>query len=426
MSPRIRTPRRAPAIALALIVLPALILFACVQATPTPVVPTAGPTAAIVPPTDAPAAPTAEPEPKEPYRIGAVLSVTGFAAPAGDNERKGVLLAVDQINAAGGIDGHPVELLLEDDESDPTKAVAAMLKLTGEGNVAAILGPSFSSAAMASLDAIRNGGVPVLAMVGAAQVTQAGIPNIFRVAPTDAITVRVILDYLANQLKVKKLGILHLSDAYSTGGAEAFRTLAPNYGMEVVARESGQPSDTDYTTQLINLMGSDAEALLIWFAGPNGAAAAKNATQLGISVPLIFPSSINRSFLEAAGESAEGIVFAGSKFSVAAQLPEGDPQYEAIQKFTQVYQAAYNAPPDMFGGFGWDAAYITFEALARAGSADPSAVFAALEETGHVGVTGKYYWTPADHDGLSPDSMTLITVEGGAFVLATTAVASGN
>lgn len=424
MSPRIRTPRRAPAVALALFLLPALILSACAQATPAPVVPTAVASAAIapptqLPPTEAPAAPTATPEPLEAYRIGAVLSLGGYAAVIGDNERKGLELAIEQVNAAGGIDGHPVELLLEDDESDPTKAVAAMLKLIAEGNLAAIIGPSTSSAALASMDAIRSGGIPVVTMAGAAQISQTGNPYVFRAAPTDAVTVRVVLDYLKYDLGVTKLALLHTADAFGVGGADTIAELAPSFGMEVVAREAGQPTDTDFTTQLTNIKATDAEALFIWAgSGPPAAAAAKNVTQLGITLPLFFPSGTNQAFVEAAGESANGIRFAGPKIAVVSQLPEGDPQSGPIRTFAGLFNAAYGTPPDLFSGLGWDAANAVIEALARAASGDPTAVWEALNQTSYSGVTGVYYWSPADHDGYSPESLLVVAIEGGKFVLA--------
>ncbi|MFQ5340116.1 MAG: ABC transporter substrate-binding protein [Anaerolineae bacterium] len=400
MYTRTRTLHPLSGIRLAVLMLAALVLSACAQATPV-------------------AQPAATSAPLEPYTIGALLSVTGGAAPAGDNERKGVLLAIEQVNAAGGINGHPVKLVLEDDGTDPTKTVAAMLKLTTEDNVAAIIGPSTSTTTMASMDANRASDVPVLAMAGAAAVTQAGNPNIFRVAPTDAVAVTVSLDFIANTLKATKLAILYVEDTYSKGGADAFSRLAPNYGMEIVATEShGDLTNLDLTPELTNIKATDPEVLIVWFCGPGQAAAAKNVTQLAFDVIQVHPTCTQMPFVQAAGESAEGILFAGPKFVVANQLPEDDPQYKAIQKFSELYQKAYGEPPVLFSGFGWDAAQTVFEALARAGTDDPAAVRAALEETRYVGVTGSYFWTPADHDGLGPESLAVIKIENGGFVLA--------
>jgi branched-chain amino acid transport system substrate-binding protein len=373
------------------------------------------PTQPAKPAATVPPQPTSAAKPAEPYYVGAVLSVTGGGAPAGENERKGVLLAVKQINAAGGIGGRPLEVLIEDDESDPTKAVAAFLKLSSDKRVSAILGPSTSTAAMAAIDTIKKGNVPVLAMVGAAQVVEAGKPNVFRVAPTDAVAVTAIMEHLSKKLKVSKLALLSTADAYSTGGADAIAALAPKYNIQIATHEKGQPTDTDFTPQLTKIKASGAEAVIVWFCGAPEIAASKNITQLGIKIPQIHATCVQKPYVDGAGASAEGVLFAGPKFAVASQLPESDAQSKAIQSFAKLYQTTYNEPPVLFSGFGWDATYLVAEALGRAKSGDPAAVKAALEQTKFTGTTGIYNWTASDHDGLGPESMAIIVIKSGNF-----------
>ncbi len=364
--------------------------------------------------------PTATPapaatKPSEPYYIGAVLSVTGGAAPAGENERKGILLAAKQINAAGGIGGHPLEVLIEDDESDPTKAVSAFLKLSNDKRVSVLLGPSTSTAAMAAIDTIKKGTVPVLAFVGAAQVVDAGKPNVFRVAPTDAVAVTAIMEHLSKKLKVTKMAILSTADAYSTGGADAITALAPKYNIQISASEKGQPTDVDFTPQLTKIKASGAEAVIVWFCGAPEIAASKNMTQLGMKMTQVHATCVQKPYVDGAGASAEGVLFAGPKFGVAGQLAATDAQYKALQDFTKLYQDAYKEAPVLFSGFGWDATYLAAEAIGRAKSGDPAAVKAALEQTKFVGTTGIYNWTATDHDGLGPESMAIIVIKDGKF-----------
>src|SRR3990172_3219724 len=224
----------------------------------------------------------------EPYKIGAVVSATGAAAPLGEPERKTLLMEVEKINKEGGVNGHEIELFIEDDESNPTNANTAASKLIDENKVIIVLGGTITPSTLGMKTITAKSKIPHISMAAGIPITQAE-PNehVFRTAQSDAVAVQKVLDYLSDTLKVKKIAILHDANAFGTSGKDELTKGAPKANLEIVATESYKTEDTDMTSQLTKIKGANPDVVVVWGTNPGPAIAAKNMKQLQMTVPYV-------------------------------------------------------------------------------------------------------------------------------------------
>jgi branched-chain amino acid transport system substrate-binding protein len=320
-------------------------------------------------------------EAKEPYKIGAVVSVTGPAAPLGEPEKKTLLMETEKINEAGGINGHKIELFIEDDESNPANAATAVSKLIDEKGVIAILGGTITPSTMAMKTETAKTKTPHISMAAGVQITEAPNEWIFRTAQSDAVAVQKVIDYLSKSLKVKKFAILHDSNGFGQSGADELQKRAPRAGLEVVATEKYNTEDANMTSQLTKIKGTAAEVVVVWGTNPGPARAAKNMKELGMTIPFVGSHGIaNMKFIELAGDAAEGVVFPAGKIIVSSSA-SGE-QAEVIEGFMSDYKAKYNEGANSFAGHAYDAFHILVKALEKAGG-DKEALRNAIENIGY-------------------------------------------
>ena len=165
-----------------------------------------------------------------------------------------------------------------------------------------------------------------------------------------------------------------------------------------------------------------AQALICWTIGPAGARVAKNVRQLGLQMPLYqCHGQPDPKYIELAGEAAEGSIMPSTKLMVVDQLPESDPQKAVIKDFLVLYKDVYQYdkqyPINTHSGYAWDAIYLLANAMRQVGT-EPEALRSAIEQTkGYVGISGIYNLTPEDHNGLGTDSLVMVKVEKGKWVL---------
>jgi branched-chain amino acid transport system substrate-binding protein len=222
---------------------------------------------------------------------------------------------------------------------------------------------------------------------------------------------------------LKKVALLTAADGFGKDGGRWLTKLAADYGLEVVAQESFGPKDTDMTAQLTKLKNAKPQAIVTWTIGPAGAIVAKNKAQLGIVLPLFQCHGLpDPKYIELAGKASEGDRMPATKLMVVDELPDNDPQKPVIQEFVKLYTETYNYdkefPINTHSGYAWDAITIVANAMKKAGT-DPQALRAAIEQTkGYVGISGIYNITAEDHNGLAVDSMVVLEVKDGKFVMA--------
>jgi branched-chain amino acid transport system substrate-binding protein len=363
----------------------------------------------------------------EPIKIGAFYSLSGPAAAIGTPTQLVTQMVVEKINKEGGINGRPIELVVGDTESDPTKAVMVAKKFINVDKVAAIIGPDRTDLGMAVKKLIEEAGIPTIMTVGGDPVIMGGGPLgtfkwVFKSPQRSSVAVEKLFQYLQKQ-NIKKIALISASDGFGKDGKSWLDKLAPKYGLTIVADESFNPSDTDMTSQLTKITTHNPEAIVCWTIGPAGAIVAKNAKQLNIKTPLFQCHGLpDPKYVELAGAASEGNMMPSTKLMAWEQLPDNDPQKKVIKEFVHLYNDVNHFdkqfPINAHSGYAWDAVYIVADAMKKAGT-DPEKLREAIEQTkNHVGVSGIYNLTAEDHNGLGTDSMIMVRIKDGKWELA--------
>jgi branched-chain amino acid transport system substrate-binding protein len=352
---------------------------------------------------------------KDPYKIGAILSVTGANAPLGEAEKKALLMEVDSINKSGGVDGAKIELILEDDESDPAKAVAAVTKLVKVDKVIAVIGGTGTGTAMAIKPILTAEKVPFLAVAAGNVVTNTDYKWTFRAPAKNAVAAQAALNYIHSKLKFTKIAVLYDSNPFGQDGIDTITKEAPALDMTIVAQEKYETTAADVTAQLTNIKAANPEVVLVWGTNPVPAKAAQTMQQLGMTQPYIGSHGIaNAKFLELAGDAANGVVFPAGKITIPASITDAA-QKKAVDKFIKDFEAKYNEKPNTFAGHAYDALYILTGALKKSG-ADKTKLRAEIEKTSKfAGPDGIYTYTSTNHDGLKISDLVMIKVVNGKF-----------
>ena len=353
-------------------------------------------------------------------RIGGLLETSGFIASLGQPGVEGAQLAIEQVNAAGGIGGRKVQFVNVNSESDNTKTVSGFKRLIEQDKVVAIIGPMSSGSVFAVADSVEGAKVPMIANGASRGIVQPPEKRRFMfLAPLTDVVVQTVMFKDMQARGIKKIAILNSDVAFGTSGRDSLEKGAGAFGIAIVAKETYGNADTDMSPQLTKIRGSDAEATVIWATGAGLAISTKNHRALGIKTPLYLAHSSNDfNFLRLAGDAANGVLLPSSKIYVTDALPAGDPQKAVVTRFVADYQKKYGKPPATFAGNGYDAAMLLVNAMRKAGT-DPVKLRDAIEGTkDYVGVTAVYSYAADDHYGTKIDSVVMLTVKDGKFTLA--------
>ncbi len=356
---------------------------------------------------------------QEPYKIGAVFSISGRGAFLGEPEKKTAEMLAEQLNKAGGINGHPVKLIIYDDESDATKCNLAVKKLINKDKVPVIIGPTLSGTTLAVVRVAEKAKIPLVSCAASYKIVTPVEKRhwIFKVPGSDAHVVAKLYEYMQSK-GIKKIGIMTVSTGFGASGREELLRLAPKYAITIVADERYGPKDTDLTVQLTKIKASGAQAVVNWSVGPPQILAVKNWHDLGMKIPLFqshgFGSKKN---LELAGPAAEGVMLAFGKVNVGPLLPDSDPQKKVIMAYKEAYEKKYGEPISSFGGHAWDSFNLVVQAMKKVGP-DPAKIRDCIENTkGFVGQYGIFNFSPEDHNGLSEKDLVMVVVKNGDWAL---------
>jgi branched-chain amino acid transport system substrate-binding protein len=359
-------------------------------------------------------------------KIGAFFALSGPAATIGTPTKLVAQMVVDKLNQGGGIKNQKVELVVGDTESEPTKALMEAKRLVEQEKGVAVIGPTRTDEGLAVKPYFEDTAhIPVIMTIGGDPVIAGGkfgpFKWTFKTPQRTSVAVKKIYEYLQSQ-KMTKVALLTASDGFGKDGLAWLEKLAPEFGVEIVAKEAFAVTDTDMTPQLIKSKDTGTQALICWTIGPAGARVAKNVKQLGLTIPLVqCHGQPDPKYIELAGEAAEGSIMPSTKLMVVDQLPDSDPQKAVIQEFVHLYTDGYHYEKqyaiNTHSGYAWDAIYLLANAMRQVG-ADPEQLRTAIEQTqGYVGVSGIYSLTPEDHNGLGMDSMVMVKVEKGKWVM---------
>ena len=358
---------------------------------------------------------------KEPYKVGAVFSVTGRTSFLGEPEKKTAVMIAEAINKVGGINGHPLELVIYDDESDETKAVLAVKRLLKKDKVPVIIGPSLSGNTLAVVKVMNDAKVPLVSCAASNKIVTPVVDRhwIFKVPQSDTHAVEKIYDYLLKN-GIKKIAIMSVSTGFGASGREELLRLAPQVGIEILADERYGPKDTDITAQLTRIRGTDAQAIVNWSVGPTQVLAVKNWHDLGMTNMPFYQSHGfgSRKNITLAAGAAEGVFCPLGRVNIPDLVPADNPQKKIIEIYNKAYQEKYKEPLSSFGGHGWDALNLVIDALKAVGP-DSAKIRDYIEtRTNFIGQHGVFNFSPTDHNGLTKEAFEMVVVKDGDWALA--------
>jgi branched-chain amino acid transport system substrate-binding protein len=374
---------------------------------------------------------------KEPYTVGAVLSVTGGASFLGEPQRNTVKMIEEWVNAAGGIQGHPLRVIIEDTKSDEGQAVLSVRKLLEKDKAIAIIGPSTTGESMAVGPIMEKAQTPLVSCAAALSIVTPKeeldrilssktfeMPKrqnkwIFKTAQTDTSAVETIYEHLKKR-GITKVALMTVTAGFGDFGRQELKRVAPVYGITIVADERYGPKDSDMTAQLTKIKGTDAQAVVNWSVGPPQVIVTKNWKQLAMKIPLYqshgFGSKRN---IELAGGSAEGVLCPLGRLAVAGKLKDGHPQKAVATKYETEYEKRFKTDVSNFGGYAWDALYLVVDALKAEGyNRFKIRDFLETKIQNWPGVSGVFNMKPEDHTGLTKDSFDMIVVKNGDWAFA--------
>jgi branched-chain amino acid transport system substrate-binding protein len=339
--------------------------------------------------------------------VGEFGSLTGTTATFGQSTHHGVMLATEQLNAAGGVLGKKVRIIVEDDQSKPEEAATAVTKLINQDRVVALLGEVASSRSLAAAPLAQSAKIPMISPSSTnPQVTAVG-DYIFRVCFIDPFQGLVMAKFATHTLKLKKVAVLYdVRNDYSVGLRNVFSEKFKEMGGQITAEQSYSEGDSDFRAQLTQLKATQPEAIYVPGYYTEVGTIARQSKDLGMTVPLLGGDGWDSPKLfEIGGKAIEG-----SYMSNHNSMDDPNP---IIQKFVADYRAKHGTIPDALATLGYDAANVLFDAMKRAGSTEGPKVRDALAATKDFpGVTGSI---TIDKDRNPVKPAVILQVKDGKF-----------
>jgi branched-chain amino acid transport system substrate-binding protein len=341
-------------------------------------------------------------------KVGEFASLTGKEAAWGRSSDNGTQLAVDEINAGGGVLGKKLQLIAEDDQSKESEAATVVHKLISRDNVVAVLGEVASGRSLAAGPICEDSKVPMISPSSTNPKVTATGNYIFRVCFTDPFQGKLLADFGRKTLKANKVAVLSdVGAAYSVGLAQYFREAFLASGGTIVADQKYNSGDKDFKAQLTAIKAANPDAIFVPGYYTEVGLIVLQARQLGIELPMFGGDGWEaQELIQIAGAGALRNTFYSTHFSAIKETPE-------VQKFVKAYQAKFKGEiPDAMAALGYDSVLILVDAIKRAGTTDGPKVRDALATTDVVGATGR---TKLDAQRNPAKAAVIITVEKDHF-----------
>lgn len=350
--------------------------------------------------------------------IGEYASKTGQTATFGLSSHAGTELAIDEINAAGGVLGKQIKLISEDDQSKAEDATAAVQKLINRDRVIALLGEVASSRSRAGGPIAQQAKIPMISPASTnEEVTKIG-DYIFRICFIDPFQGEALANFGMKTLHAKRAGILlDTKQDYSIGLANSFRETIRKNGGDIVSEQAYSSGDKDFRAALTSIRASNPEVIFIPGYYSEVSLIVRQARELGITCPLLGGDGWDSPELTKGAEKD----FNGTYFSNHFSTEDPDP---AVQNFIKKYKAKYNAEPDAMAALGYDAANILADAIKRAGGTDSKKLRDAIAATkDYSGVTGSI---TIDSNRNASKPLTILQIVNGKYHFAQRISATGD
>jgi branched-chain amino acid transport system substrate-binding protein len=352
-------------------------------------------------------------------KVGVYGPFTGGSSPMGASMRDGVRLAVDEINAKGGVLGRKIQLVERDDQATPERGAQVMQDLVSNEKVVAVLGPINTGVALASYKYPMQAKIPLIINVSAgAPVNELFKDNpdnfVFRIAASDDIQAEMIVGEAVDKRGLKKVAFLCDETNYGQNGCKKMTEALQKRGLTAVSVSKFKIKDTDMTPQLQEARAKGAQAILAYGIGPELAQIANSMKRLGYSVPMIASwTAAMSNFIDAAGANGNGVAMPQTFVQEGASRPQATAFINAYQKKFSVDRI----PSAVSAAQGYDSMNLLALAIAQAGSADGPKVKAALENLstpyeGAIATFNKPY-SATDHEAIHKEQVVMGVVQGG-------------
>jgi branched-chain amino acid transport system substrate-binding protein len=353
--------------------------------------------------------------------VGVTLSATGAAASLGIPERNTFELLPTTIA------GQKVNWIVLDDGSDTTKAVTNTRKLLSEDKVDVIVGSTVTPNSLAMIDIVADAETPMIAMAASGRIVDPANPKVkwvFKTPQSDSL----MADAIAVSMKangVKTLGYIGFNDAYGDSWLAEIKRSAQTAGIKVVAEEKYNRNDASVTGQILKIVATNPDAVLIGASGTPAATPQKELAARNYKGKIYQTHGVaNPDFLRVVGKEGNGTILPAGPMLVYEQLPAGNPVKKSAAEYVTKYEAKYGTR-STFGGHAWDAYLLLSHAIpdalkkAKPGTKEfRAALRDGLENARDIhGAHGVFNMNPQDHNGLDNRARMMIRIEDGKWVV---------
>jgi branched-chain amino acid transport system substrate-binding protein len=351
-----------------------------------------------------------------PITVALVAAMSGGSALSGEAIKRGLTVAIDEINARGGLlGGRRVELVVRDEEGNPSKGVTAAREVIEREKAVAVFGGLHSPVGLAMLPVFHELRVPYVGTWAAATaITRNGrTPNfMFRVSANDDIVDHFLAKHVVEKLGKQKPGVILENTPWGASNHEGLRKWFAKLGAQPVGFEKFNWGDPDMSPQLLRLKSGGADALIMVANAPEGAQVVKSRAKIGWDIPTVSHWGISGGrFAELTGDLSESVVFVQTYSFFGKQSEGGERVLTALKA-----KYGLKGPEDVLAPVGtanaYDAMHLVGLAIERAGAADGAKVRDALENLGDYRGLIKTYrrpFTPEEHDALNENDYILVT-----------------
>jgi branched-chain amino acid transport system substrate-binding protein len=357
---------------------------------------------------------------QEAIKIGVTQPLTGAFAASGNYVAQGARIAEEEINKAGGVLGRKIQLIVEDNKSNPTEAVATAEKLIVRDNVPVLMGAWSSTLTLAVMPKLEEYKVPMLVETSSSgKITTSGNPYVFRISPTSEMEAKAFTP-LVKSLGIKKADFLATNNDFGLGASKEFSAMAKAEGVQVGTMEVMDAKATDFSAQLAKIKASGGDTLFVTTAVEQITLILKQAKDQQVAARIITTGGSNSpdQLIQQAGDAANGsfhLVFFTPWFPDAVKNPD------IATKFVALWNAKGHNVGGLTEGFrGWDGLHAIVAAIQAAGKAEPEAIRAALWNVKVKGINGDIAFIkqgPAGKESAqNVPSVYLVKIENGKVV----------
>jgi branched-chain amino acid transport system substrate-binding protein len=347
-----------------------------------------------------------------PLRIGWLAALTGASSSTGVAMDRGLVFAVNEINAAGGVNGRKLELITRDTQSDPTKAVNAAVELTHRSNVNLIFGPANSGEALAVTGLLARGNTPQLDPCWVdTLIDVAKYPMAFRTAPSNQQIGAAANHYVLDVMKIRDVAIISDTTGYGTASVQAYEPMLKQQGANVVYQASIEASQPDLTPDMLRMRNAGAKVIMPWSVNAGFLARILNTRgQMGWDVPVAGQTTLGSGQTKALLEKPEywenvfQIGFRTTSYGADGRLP---PRTEEFAKRLAAAKIEVGDTLLWWIAVGRDAAYLSADAMRHGGTTGAEITGYLNAVKNYPGVYGDYSFTPEQHNGYPEDGVVM-------------------